>query len=193
MKCAEVQKKVYLFNELDLHQQQEIEAHLNACSDCKRVFDQAGHLRQIMQRIAPATPTLHNSGRFTSQVMSAIDISIHRPLRTSLLNAIAEYLSLRLVKYSMASLSILFIGFFLVEFVGNTHPAQSAQVTQTGRLDPARLNTASFFQQFQKVKTESQTRSLLSQCLIDCMHTPRLDCSSCKTKYLNLIKHHEKI
>jgi hypothetical protein len=193
MKCTEVQKDIHLFDELDGSMQQQVMAHLNTCADCKRVFDDAARSRQLIRRMPPAIHSLVDSRKFTDKVMRSIRDLQQQPHGSSFIEVLLDYLSLRSVKYSMALLSIISIGFFVKELTQNTEPKEATRHTQMAPSDPVKLNTASFFQQFQKVKNEGQTRASISQCLIDCRHSPQADCSSCKTKYLNLIKHHEKI
>jgi hypothetical protein len=193
MTCTEIQKQIYLFNELKADQQQMVMVHISACPACKHTFDEAANGRQLIEKIAREPQQLDDALKFTNQVMGAVHFARRSPEHKSFIDALMDFLSLRLMKYSMGALSIIFIGLFLLELTGNPEPIHQIQQMPATSADVTELNTTSFFQQFQKIKAEGQAGSSIVKCLIECRHTARLNCSSCRTKYLTLFNHNEKI
>jgi hypothetical protein len=72
MNCPEYEKDIWLYDELTVEQQQQLNLHLPSCADCQKLFEEIRSTQAFIQRAKEQTPTLQHAGAFTGRVMDQL-------------------------------------------------------------------------------------------------------------------------
>jgi hypothetical protein len=108
MNCKEIEKDIYLYDELTDTEKRSVDSHLQQCEACKKLFEIAQSHQAVIQKLSGYKPQPENYSKITSSIMQAIDV----PLNQNILTKFFEGL---FVRYTFLTASLVLIIFFLIE------------------------------------------------------------------------------
>jgi hypothetical protein len=183
MSCAESEKFIFLYKELDPSEKRTLDAHLATCDSCANIFEQTQQQRSVVQQVLKYVPDkLENQNPFlTAKIIAAIQS--RKP--ESVVAKFLPFVRFSLVRYSMALVSITLLVVFLVEM----RPAQKfAGVVEQYRQMPiaktVRLNSQTFHEQIRDaIKRNSRTATSsfsIAACFNECKANEyKIACEEC--------------
>ncbi len=194
MICSNVRKCIYLFDELEEEERARVNRHIASCPACQGVYQRVRNEKDILKRALVTPPDNEISTRLTANIMAAINHEEDE--RPSLFILAVGYLLSQPMQYGLATLSLFLALFFFTEY-NQPFPLRSMapQVQTKQRTAGAALNSATFYQEFTRMKQSGITTKTLSiyQCLHACQHLSADQCFACKTKFAKLNKQYENI
>lgn len=112
MKCSEVEKRIYLYRELNEAQRKQADEHIAQCASCRSLATQAFHHQELIKNIRPIKAVVNNPEWLTRQIMNVVE---RKEKRVSFFDDIVTLLDSLFVRYAFSLASLLLIGFFVVE------------------------------------------------------------------------------
>ena len=113
MNCADINKQIYLYDELTEREQKETNEHLEACESCRRTMEQAIRLQRVITVHQAQIPVLHNETMMTHRIMSAI--AAKQRTRSSVWEGVVFSLKLSPLRYAMVAFSFFLVSMFIIE------------------------------------------------------------------------------
>jgi hypothetical protein len=112
MNCREVEKRIYLYRELNDAERKQADEHITQCESCRALAAQAFHHQELIKKVRPMRAVVNNPEWLTQQIMNSVE---RREKRVSLFDGIATLLDSLFVRYAFSVASLLLILFFAVE------------------------------------------------------------------------------
>ena len=72
MSCPEYEKDNWLFDELSVEEQHQLNTHLDSCADCQKLFEEIRSTDTLIKRAKEQTPQLQHAAAFTNRVMDRL-------------------------------------------------------------------------------------------------------------------------
>jgi hypothetical protein len=190
MTCDECRKMIYGHPELDEREKQRAAEHMNTCTSCADLLTQFQREQMDVRSTLSNTPEqLSNTNPFlTARIIAAIQ----QERSDSVLARFLPFVRISSIRYSMATVSLALLVFFLVEF--NPGENVSGAVDLYKRLPVAktiRLNSIAFRERIRNSVKSNQTGITasfsLSECLKICReNSNQANCEDCKTLFNQL-------
>ncbi|HEU5148156.1 MAG TPA: hypothetical protein VFT90_15635 [Chryseosolibacter sp.] len=181
MKCSEIEKDIYLYDELASPERNRIDAHVSTCAHCMQVLKALRDARKAVALHQSETPLLPNHAAMTHRIMDGIQAtqrSKHPQLKEVFRRMIAAP-----VRHHMALLSIVLVLFFATEY-GSGMGKQ--KIVKQYRGLPGRkteLNIAAFHTAFFETRKEgNQSSHGIADCVARCLDAPTSECKPCAEK-----------
>ncbi len=155
MKCQECEKAAYLIRELSNTEKQKVEAHLQTCPDCRKLFNDL----QLTNNLVWNSPVVHsNPAWLTNKIMLGIAAAEPQPGRS--VSFVSGYFNLAIARYALAGLSLSLIALFFMEVV-NPAGVPISMRGPVARLQSVIINSSDLRKSFaeQKVKRHSALAS----------------------------------
>jgi hypothetical protein len=183
MKCNDYQRIIFLFEESTEQEQKQLMEHTVGCRACAMLLAQVREQRTAL--LSTQVPGPDFPSALTAKIMARIE----KESRPSIFaQAFALLFSFRVLRYSMVSLSLVFVSLFIYE--ATIPPVRIASVAVAPVNQPVKnttvLSTAGFMENFRKNKT-METPSLIA-CIRACesdgpAYKPE-ECNDCHFKNL---------
>lgn len=143
MNCSEVEKRIYLYRELNEAERKQADEHIAQCESCHELSILVFKHQELIKRVRPVKPTLKNPEWMTQQIMNSVERKVKR---VGLFDGIITLLDSVFVRYAFIAASLLLIVFFVVEqqYMGYTPPvAEIKTEKQQGPvLDMSKVSSA---------------------------------------------------
>jgi hypothetical protein len=149
MNCKECEEQIYLFDDLDMEEQQRLETHLIGCRTCAQLFQQWKDQSALISTSGSFTMVPVDSNRLTDKIMLNI-YSDNKPSPVSFGGW--EYL----LRISFSLFSITLLLFFALEFYHGIG-IKSEQRDKTGRSHASFLVSPSLQELRKKPLNDSET------------------------------------
>ena len=188
MKCSAWEQKIYLYDELSTHEQQEIDAHVTTCAHCMQAQERVRAMRNAMTLLRVQEPSLANHAAMTRRVMDAVGDTpqkTHSPFERFVSRYVQKFKVEDVVKvrYHMAALSFLLAAFFVLEYYADGKQMEVFKHYPT-RPPTTELDLAAFHSAFLQTKKENKQASTgLSDCIARCLNTSTSGCKECAGKF----------
>jgi hypothetical protein len=190
MNCEEYKKLIYLFTELTPFEKRKVEDHITICSACNTLFQQVQREGDMLRSLLTSQRVPSESSLLTGRIMSAI--SERAAHKSSIAEKFFDVLEFQPLKYALAVMSIIIVGFFVSEtYVAGKNTA-GIYKRYPARPKTVQLNSAKFYQQVKETFESGQSSLSLRDCIATCETPEEQKCSDCKTKY-PIIKLYEGI
>lgn len=182
MKCSEIEKNIYLYNELSAHERAETDEHVRTCAACKGIMEQAIILQNVMKSHQAHTALMTNHAQMTRRIMDALDMVAES--RNAPRHWFPFAFSMNALRYAMATLSLILVSIFIGEFSIGSDTLMLAEHRPGTPGGQTELNLASFNTAFLESKeTDERPFMLLSECLSKCLQVRNGDCEACINKF----------
>jgi hypothetical protein len=193
MTCAECEKLIYLYTELDPDEKQKLTRHLETCSSCKELFASIQRKQEVLFPLLKSVPEkFENENPFlTAKIISAIQSG--KVESESIIERFLPFLRFEALRYSMAAVSLMLVALFIKEMKPTEQAVSAiAYYKKMPIRKTVQLNSVAFREQLKKtVKTnrpELAAAFSLSVCLEKCRGgSNESDCTKCE-KLFNQIK-----
>lgn len=174
MNCRRIEKQIYLYNELSPPDRNAVDDHVDNCTACRQVLENAKAVATLNSCLA-GVPPLSDESAMTQRIMSAVyDTKKEKSSVFSLLGSTGTLTPLR---YAMTALSL----FLVVHFVDEYSRAVAGPVKfYPVRGAKAELNTASFHDAFVTAKQAGNAPASLYECISRCLQKEPAVCPDCK-------------
>lgn len=183
MKCTDIEKRIYFYDELTAREREETDQHLKSCESCRHTMQHVIGLKKVVASHRSHNPVMPNPSFMTHRVMRAIEEN--KSTSTALWDQVISFLNLSPLRYTMAALSIILVSLFVVE---SNDSGEILRVQQPYRIAPGPktvLNIASFHSAFLKKKeAPAQSTTSFANCLAACLRNAEADCEQCTNKYI---------
>lgn len=134
MKCKDFEQDIYLYAELSETERLRLDAHIQECADCKKLFQLVSSVQGLIAKESSTKHEVVNNGRLTSNIMQAV--AGQQKQSTSWMSGI-------FVKYAMATASlVLIIAFGSEQLSSFEDPEKTIHGTKTVTLNSASLTKA---------------------------------------------------
>jgi hypothetical protein len=195
MKCSDVEKLIYLFDELEERDRTEVQRHIASCLACGELYQRTRIEKDLLRQTLLTRPfELPNHARLTSNIMAAIHQKGNE--RSSVFDLAFHFVFSKPVRYGLLTLS-LFLGlsFFLQYNESARLPAYESYDHSNPGAATIELNSTSFYQEFNRLKQSGTgtTAFSLHQCLQACQKLSADACFVCKSRFPKLNKQYETI
>ncbi len=115
MKCQKCEMAVYLIGEMRSNEKQKVEAHLQTCPDCQKLFNDVRLTNHYVWNASRPTPVHSNPAWLTNKIMLEIEATAHQPERS--VSFMSSFFNLAITRYALIGLSLSLIAFFFMEVV----------------------------------------------------------------------------
>jgi hypothetical protein len=179
MNCRESEKNIYLYTELTTRERKVIDRHVRDCPACAHVFERTRSIHVILTHQRADIPQISHESVVTRRVMDAVHET--RKEKPPLFATFLSRPIIQPIRYAMAALSLWLVAAFIHEYsMGGdavTLLKQYRKVVPGRKLE---LNTAAFHDVFLTGREKKdRDASLLSECIVNCLHKQHADCSEC--------------
>jgi hypothetical protein len=124
MNCKEIEKGIYLYDELTESEKIIVAEHVQQCGACKKLFEAVQLHQSAIHSLARHKPQPENYSRLTSNIMQAIDVQASQ-------NVFTEFFEGLFVRYAFVAVSLALVLFFFVEQQVEIPPQQVARTDQS--------------------------------------------------------------
>lgn len=183
MKCSEIEKDIYLYDELASRERERVDAHVNTCAHCMQVLNAFRDARKVVALHQSETFWLSNHAAMTHRIMDAVQAtqrSKHQQLKEVFRSVIAAPF-----RHHMAVLSIVLVVFFVTEYGSGM---EQEKIVKPYRGLPGRkteLNIAAFHTVFFETRKEkNQSSRAIADCVARCLDAPATECKPCAEKFV---------
>jgi predicted anti-sigma-YlaC factor YlaD len=155
MNCSEVERRIYLYRELNETERKQADEHIAQCESCRALSTRVFLHQELIRKISPVKPRVKDPEWLTQRIMNSVE---RKETRTSYMDAAASFLNSLFVRYAFSALSIALMAFFFVEQQpgDQTKTVAKVEITQ-GTI----LNTSSFMRShINNRKKREQTLSI---------------------------------
>jgi hypothetical protein len=183
MNCREIEKLIYLYNELSIPEREMVDNHVMQCKTCQVRLEEFKRQRVLVRDIAMFSQALKNPGKVTHSIMRAIQSET-----PSWDNRVVTWLDTLWVKRSLAAVSLALILLFIVE--QKNGEAVKETVTHYGNTTKShKLNTHEFL----GIHKNGRERLVMTPAtsLYDCMK--KGDCEEAFRRSIKTKKNYENI
>ena len=193
MKCSEYEKLIYLFHELNDSERRTLNEHLSECNACTKLFARIQREQEGAKALFKTVPEkFENENPFlTAKIMATIQ---NEHARTeSMIERFLPFMRFRVLRYSMAMISVLLLAFFVAELQPGQQVASAMEYyKRTPITKTVQLNSVAFREKFRNsIKTnkpELAATFSVSDCLKKCRGAASDEnCKECE-KLFNQIK-----
>lgn len=195
MKCHEVKKHIYLYDELTDEERALVIRHIEGCSACRESFKFFQDQQLLVKEAASERPVLNDPMQMTSRIMSSIEKK--KVKKYAGVDSIMSYFDWGLVRYGMAALSVMLIVFFLTE--QNVQGAEGGMSTDTNKAKRSTSGWTFSMTSLQEIVNRGKVvRNESPESIYDCIKQwqsgdDKALCRECKNKYYKLYKRYENI
>lgn len=183
MKCRDIEKQIYLYNELTEREQKETDEHLKGCESCLRTMKEAILLKSVVTVHQSHSPVMPNQSLMTHRVMNAIAAKQSKGPR--FWEEVVSSLKVSALRYVMATLSILLVSIFVIESADQGEILQRQETSGAVLGSKTALDLASFHSAFyKKKKTQDRSRTEFATCIAECLHNANSGCEACTNKFM---------
>lgn len=153
MKCEEAEKRIYLYRELTLQEQRELDQHVSTCKSCQQVMQSTLHVEALLRKSIEVNPQPKNAALLTQSILT----SIKKKEKQAGFSALLDYFDSYIIKYAFAALSIILVTIFVNEYSQETVVLRQ---NLTFSQDGPTLNTPEFHQKFHQRKRQKETQPI---------------------------------
>ncbi len=178
MNCRDAEKRIYLYRELSASEREETDAHVRACSACRRIMEGVTLARNIARTASPP-PALPDPARMTAEILSALPQSQQKT--SSAFMPFFSWSPGNRLRYGMATISLFLIFTFVSEYNQDSSFRRPTK-RYHGAARRIELNTASFHQAFLATKEKNNNTAPLYECVVNCLQTQGTVCTDCGIK-----------
>jgi anti-sigma factor RsiW len=145
MKCQDLERMIYVYDELTAQEQHAVTMHTQGCPACRALLANVQHATALVQEIASAKPRPENYSKLTGTIMQAV---AQKRRSTRLINS-------PLLRYAMVATSLaLVVAFGTASFYADVAPRKQYPSAKT-----VTLNSASLAKTYYDAKTQRVQRS----------------------------------
>jgi hypothetical protein len=112
MDCRDFEKDILLFREISDEQKEVLKLHIESCSNCKKLFDEATQMETLVKEMAGPRAVPANASKLTSRIMEGIHLSPS----LSWSDRILTILQNTFTKMALGTLSTILLITFSLEF-----------------------------------------------------------------------------
>jgi predicted anti-sigma-YlaC factor YlaD len=127
MKCREVEKRIYLYEELTTAERKLVDDHINQCEACSKLIEQVFRSQTVIKKAKLHQPELQNPHRLTQRVMNEIE----QEKDQSFFKVWVTYLNSLLFRYAISTVSIFLIAFFIYEQQAIDQQSEVGNISKT--------------------------------------------------------------
>lgn len=183
MKCQEVERRIYLYQELSDRERKETDMHLTECSACSAIMERVNATHNLIASQRNKIHPMNNEAQMTRRIMNAVEKT--GETKMSLWEILLQRIALTPLRHGMAALSFFLLMFFLSEYAND---GRNLRIVKMHRGDPGKkteLNLASFHSAFLAARENTGPSSkLIWACVENCVHSQAPDCGECADKFM---------
>jgi|GEM_PF-2514251 len=155
MKCKTIRNDIFLYHELSVLDRSSVDAHIQACIQCRRIFDEMEESRVIIAEASSFLPHEHHASKLTGRIMNAVVAQQRRRPTFAV-----TWLDNRILRLAMSLASFVLIVAFVMQF-------ESPPVTNklTHSTNWVSLHTTNQMRDLRAQLTKSQKSPSLYACL----------------------------
>lgn len=112
MKCSDLEKSIYLFEELSASEKRNLEMHLAECAACRALAAQVKKSRSIIQEASTLIPELKNPNQITQRIMQ----ELRTEERVGVWSQLTVYIDSVFVRYAFSAMSLVLVLLFVWEW-----------------------------------------------------------------------------
>lgn len=175
MKCAEAERKIYLYAELDSAEWAAVDAHLKDCLACRRLLADITTSQNLLRQKFTVDTAMHPD--LTLRIMNALP-----PRHSSLIERLFQRPRVTVSKLAMAAISLLLLVSFVME---QQRDSAVPPITLQASLWKTRLDSHAFMEIIRRDTAKNETPGLM-ECLRACKSEAR-ECAPCKKRFPNIL------
>jgi hypothetical protein len=157
MNCTEIEKDIYLYDELPTSERAIVDAHITQCDSCKELLAVLQIHQSVIQKVAQQKPQPENFSRLTSSIMRAIDEKETPRIFSKLLDRI-------FLRYAFAAVSLSLMVVFFAEQLSLSN-ASSQLYKRMPQSKTVTLKTSGTLVNVIKKKEEGRSETSLYACV----------------------------
>jgi hypothetical protein len=181
MKCHDVERGIFLYEELTEGERQEVDEHILNCASCRKTMEHANAADQLIRRHRANTPPLRNAAAMTQRIMVAVGA---RKERGTVRTSHGQRFFMPAFRYAMAALSLVLAISFVVESAGSGDMPELHKRYPDISSDKPLLNVAAFRSAWVHTRDSRQQSTMLSRCVASCPKEECEDCANIFSKHL---------
>jgi predicted anti-sigma-YlaC factor YlaD len=170
MKCKKIESFIYVYNELDEKERNQVNTHLEGCLSCKALFAQLNHQYSMIRTVAEMPVFATSPERITRNIIQAIETT-----NENWFDKIVSILGTYWLRASLAVVSVLLAGFFFAEL--STDYSGTVINSSNTASNNIKLDTPRF------LKAQVKRRATNQISFYDCLKQP--DCDLLKNHKTN--------
>lgn len=175
MKCAEIEKLVYLYDISNDKERKIVQLHITSCESCLAIWQQQQETQRLLKAHSFAPPL--DEDLLVNRIMASLP---HPALKKKTIFSLEDLIHSLGLKYSFAFISAFLVGVFFLEY--NQDPLAGTPQSQTAKGKMITLDSNQFFT---KRKETTAVYSLVA-CITSCKEeTLRGFCNECPSFILN--------
>jgi anti-sigma factor RsiW len=157
MKCEKIETLMYVYNELDEKEKNQVNTHLAGCLSCKALFAEISHQHSIIRKVGLMPVFATSPVRITRNIMQTIETS-----NKSSIEKVVSIFSAFWLRAALAVASFLLTGFFFAELdAGYSRTAANSNNMTSNMI---RLNTSKFLEAHKR-RRETSNQISFYDCL----------------------------
>lgn len=124
MKCSAYEQSIYLWEEISPEEKAELNRHMEICPACTALFQQVQLMQAQLTEVSLNKTIAPHAAQLTSRIMQAVHEQQHANLATRLFS------SFQLIRYAFATLSLVLLVSFGVEYIHTGAPQKTLTTTR---------------------------------------------------------------
>lgn len=182
MKCEEIEKRLFLYEELTDRERQETDRHLSQCSSCSAIMKQVNAMHRVIASQRDKIQPMNNEAQMTHRIMNAVEKTQEK--RVKVWEILNQRISLTPLRYGMTALSFFLLMFFLGEYANDGRNLKIVKMHPGSPGKKTELNLASFHSAFLAARESNAPSSkLISACVENCLQSQVPECNECSDKF----------
>ena len=181
MTCHEYETAIYGYRELSDTEKQNIQAHIQMCEACKKLFSHVQQVHNLILKVAPLVPQPSSPISLTDKIMREIKSNGAKTKRSFVYESLA-FFDFPFARYTLAGVSTCLLLFFFFEINSSTNDESRVRGPLVS-LQGAIINSQSLKKEF--ADRRERKRVKLSDCKNPTSNNLDVACLKGKIKKLN--------